>query len=167
MLIFDSSTLILLAKVELLDVFLGGMSLMVAVPPEVEKECCGHKKTLDSMVIQRAIDESRIDVIAVKDKKLISKLELDFSLGAGESAAVVLAITQQAGLLGIDDKSGINAGKFLGIPFTTAVNILIVCREKGLLSRTEALTRLEQLAKYGRYKRLILEDAKARLETEK
>jgi predicted nucleic acid-binding protein len=62
---------------------------------------------------------------------LLSKLELDFSLGAGESAAVVLAITQQAGLLGIDDKSGINACKFLGIPFTTAVNILIGCREKG------------------------------------
>jgi predicted nucleic acid-binding protein len=101
MLIFDSSTLILLAKVELLDVYLGGMSLMAAVPPEVEKECRGYKKTLDSMVIQRAIDGSRIDVIAVKYRKLISKLELDFSLGAGESAAVVLAITQQAGLLGI------------------------------------------------------------------
>ncbi|MGB2636939.1 MAG: hypothetical protein WAM58_23630 [Candidatus Acidiferrum sp.] len=167
MLIFDSSTLILLAKVELLDVFLGGMSLRVAVPPEVEKECCRHKKTLDSMVIQRAIDESRIDVVAVKDRKLISKLELDFSLGAGESAAIVLAVARQASLLGIDDKSGINACKFMGIPFTTAVNILIGCREKGLLSRSEALTRLVRLAKYGRYKGLILEDAKARLEMEK
>jgi hypothetical protein len=63
MLIFDSSP-ILLAKVELLDVFLGGMSLMVAVPPKVKKECRGYKKTLDSMVIRRAIDGSRIDVIA-------------------------------------------------------------------------------------------------------
>lgn len=83
MLIFDSSTLILLAKVELLDVYLGGMSLMAAVPPEVEKECRGYKKTLDSMVIQRAIDGSRIDVIAVKDRKLISKLELDSAWGPG------------------------------------------------------------------------------------
>ena len=167
MLIFDSSTLILLAKIELLDLFLGGTSMKVAIPWEVEAECCSAKKTLDSFVIQRAIEESRISVIHVKDRKVIAKLELDFSLGRGEAEAVALAVAQKARLIGIDDKNGINACKFLGIPFVTAINVLLVSRERELLSRQEALARVEQLARYGRYKKAILDDARARLEAEK
>jgi hypothetical protein len=57
----------------------------------LEKECCGVKKTLDGLMIQKALDESRIRVIAVKDKEARSK------------------IAEQARVLGIDDKNGVNA----------------------------------------------------------
>jgi predicted nucleic acid-binding protein len=167
MLIFDASTLILLAKVELLDLFLGCVSLKAAVPQEVVKECCGNKKTLDSMLIQRAIGESRITVTEVKDAKLVRKLELDFSLGRGEPEVIALAVTQKTTLVAIDDKNGINACKFLSIPFATAVNILVGCRERELLSRERAFASFELLAKYGRYKKPILEDVKEKLEAQK
>jgi predicted nucleic acid-binding protein len=167
MLIFDSSTLILLAKSELLDAFLGSISLKAAIPEEVARECCKAKKTIDSMLIQRAIDEARIEVTPVKNRKLITRLVIDFSLGQGEAEAIGLAITVKAKLLAIDDKNGINASRFLGVPFITAVNVLVGCREREVLSRAEAFSRLESLARYGRYKKAILDDVRARLELQK
>ncbi len=41
--------------------------------------------------------------------------------------AIVLALSKQ-GLLGIDDRKGINACKLLRIPFTTAMAILVRMR---------------------------------------
>jgi hypothetical protein len=50
------------------------------------------------------------------------------------------------------------------VAFTTAIALLLRSREKELLSRDEALLRLEQLAGHGRYKEVIIEDARHRLE---
>lgn len=164
MIVFDASTLILLAKAELLDAFLAGVKLAVAIPAEVEKECCGSKKTLDALMIQKALDESKIEAIAVKNSKIVAKLRADFSLGKGEAEAIALTLNEKAQLLVIDDKNGINACKLLGVAFTTAVGILIRSREKGLLEGSDALAKLELLAKYGRYKDSIIEDARLKLE---
>jgi predicted nucleic acid-binding protein len=131
MIVFDASSLILIAKVELLDLFLANVSMPVAILGEVEKECCGSKKVLDAIIIQRAIDESRIKTLVVKNRRLVAKLQEDFSMGRGEAEAIALALVEKAQLLGIDDKNGIHACKLLGIAFTTAVGILIRSREKG------------------------------------
>ncbi|HLH00501.1 MAG TPA: hypothetical protein VKX49_29625 [Bryobacteraceae bacterium] len=164
MIVFDASTLILIAKVELLDLFLGNAGVPVAIPAEVAKECCGSKKALDAAMIQKALDESRIKTVAVKNRRVVAKLETDFSLGKGEAEALALAVNEKARLVGIDDKNGINACKVLGLAFTTAVGILIRSREKGLLEGPEALERLARLAKHGRYKDSIIEDARRKLE---
>jgi predicted nucleic acid-binding protein len=164
MFIFDASTLILIAKIDLLDLFLNEIGLEVAVPKAIEEECCGDRKTLDALMIQKAVDGSRIKVKTVKSRKLVAKLELDFSMARGESEAIALALQESALLVGIDDKQGINACKLLGIPFTTAVAILLRSSEKGLIERSDALNRLRALARYGRYRSSILEDAKRQLE---
>ena len=164
MIVFDASTLILIAKVELLDLFLASVSLPVAIPAEVEKECCGSKKALDAVIIQKALDELRIKSVVVKNRRLVAKLQADFSLGRGEAEAIALALSEKAKVVGIDDKNGINACKLLGVAFTTAVGILIRSREKGLLEETDALEKLSSLAKHGRYKDSIIEDARRRLE---
>ncbi len=167
MIVFDASTLILIARIELLDPFLGGVSLEVAIPQEVEKECCSVQVTLDALMIRKAIDESRIRVIRVKDKSLIAKLQNDFSLGKGEAEAIALGINEKAQLVATDDKNGINACKLLKLSFTTAAGILIRSLEKNLISRRDALEKLERLSHYGRYKSSIIEDARARLEGSK
>jgi predicted nucleic acid-binding protein len=128
MFIFDASTLILIAKTETLDPFLRDVGLDVAIPLEVEKECCSVKKSLDALMIRKALDESRIRVIAVKNRKLVTKIQEDFGLGRGEAEAVVLALAEKARVV------------------------------------SEALAKLEGLAKYGRYKKSILEDATRQLE---
>ena len=66
--------------------------------------------------------------------------------------------------MAIDDKSGISACKFLGVAFTTAIALLLRSREKGLLSSEDAFLRLKQLARFGRYKDAIMEDARRKLE---
>jgi predicted nucleic acid-binding protein len=164
MFILDASTLILLTRAELLAPFLASAKLQVAIPEEVARECCSAKRTLDSLMIQKALDESRIRVIAVKNRKLVAKLQSDFSLGQGEAEAIALSLKEGARILGIDDKNGINACKLLGISFTTAMGILLRSREKNLLDRSASLAALAALAKFGRYKGSIIEDARRKLE---
>jgi hypothetical protein len=163
MLIFDSSTLILIAKVELLDAFLNDIGMEIAIPQAVEDECCGGKKTLDALFIRKALDESRIKVRSVRNRKLVAKLKEDFSMGRGESEAIALALQEKALLVGIDDKNGMNACKLTGIPFTTAAGILVRSCEKGLIGRGDALVKLSALATFGWYRNDLLEDAKLRL----
>ncbi len=161
---FDSSTLILIAKIELLEIFLDEIEADVAIPEAVERECCGGKMTLDALTIRKVLDQSRIKVISAKNKTITTKLRRDFNLGIGEAEAIALAMQGRALLLGTDDKSGINACKLLGISFTTAADILVRSREKVLIGRSDALVRLAALAKHGRYKSSIIEDVRKRLE---
>src|SRR5229473_6137378 len=104
MFVLDASTLILITKAEVLGPFLAGVKLDVAIPGEVARECCAVKKSLDALMIQKALDESRVKVLAVKNKKLVAKLSMDFSLGKGEAEAIALAVKKKAQLIGIDDK---------------------------------------------------------------
>jgi predicted nucleic acid-binding protein len=164
MIVLDASTLILITKIDLLNSFLSGVVREVAVPAEVARECCAAKKTLDALLIQKALDESKIKVLVVKNKKLVAKLSSDFSLGKGEAEAIALAVKERAELVGIDDKSGINACKLLGIAFTTALGILVRSCEKGLIPRSSAQAKLGALAVWGRYQSSIIEDARLKLE---
>jgi predicted nucleic acid-binding protein len=164
MFVFDSSTLILIAKIEALEIFLDEIAMDVAIPEAVERECCESKMTLDALVIRKVVDESRIKVVSVENKALAAKLRGDFRLGIGEAEAITLATQERTLLLGIDDKSGINACKLLGISFTTAVGILVRNGDKRLISRSSALAKLAELAKHRRYKRSIIEAARMRLE---
>ena len=164
MIVFDASTLILIAKADLLDLFLTNINAPVAIPGEVEKECCSSKKALDGIIIQKVLDESRIEAFTLRNRRLVAKLQTDFSLGRGEAEAIALALDEKAQIVGIDDKNGIDACKVLGIAFTTAVGILIRSRDKGLLEKSDAIAKLALLAKYGRYKHSIVEDATLKLE---
>jgi predicted nucleic acid-binding protein len=167
MFIFDSSTLILIAKIELLEPFLTDIGMEIAIPKAVEDECCRGKKTLDSLIIRKALDESKIKARGVRNRRLVAKLGEDFSMGTGESEAIALALQERALLVGIDDKSGMNACKLTGVSFTTAVGILIRSRQKGLIGRSDALIKLSALAEYGWYKDAILEDARLRMEEQR
>jgi predicted nucleic acid-binding protein len=118
------------------------------------------------LLIRKVLGEGRIRAISVlkKNRKLYEKVRADFALGRGEAEAIALAFSEESRLLAIDDKNGINACKLLGMTFTTAIGILIRMREKGLLEAAETLLRLEALAKHGRYKATIIDDARVRLE---
>ena len=159
-----SSTLILLARVELLETFLAALNEGVVIPKQVQKECCEEKQSVDALLIRRLIQEKKILVQPVKDKRLYGKILADFPLGKGEAEALALAVSQKARLFATDDKRAIEASRLLKITFTTAIGILVRMYEKGVLEKDEALAKLESLRKYGRYKKEIIEDAKSRLE---
>jgi predicted nucleic acid-binding protein len=164
MIVVDASTLILLAKAELLEKFLEQIAQEVVIPKEVERESCRVKKSFDALIIQRAIREKKIAVKAIKDRNLVAQLQRDFALALGEAEAIALAIARRARLVAIDDKSGINACKLLRVAFTTALAILVRMYEKGLIDRETATAKLGALERYGRYKADIVADARSRLE---
>jgi predicted nucleic acid-binding protein len=164
MMVVDASTLILLAKAELLEKFLEQIAQEVVIPKEVERESCRVKKSFDALIIQRAISEKKIAVKAIKDRNLVAQLQRDFALALGEAEAIALAIARRARLVAIDDKSGINACKLLRVAFTTALAILVRMHEKGLIDRETATAKLGALERYGRYKADIVADARSRLE---
>ncbi len=157
MLVFDSSTLILLANCELLDVFLNSAKGVVYIPKAVESECMA-KKSFDALLIEKRINERKIMVIQVTNRALCEKLRGDFGLGAGEAEAIALGIEKKA-LVATDDKNAINACKLLNLRFATAIGFLVRAFEKRLLAKQEALSKLAELSKYGRYSRKIIADA--------
>lgn len=164
MIAFDASTLILITKIGLLDLFLDHSRGSTVIPDEVHRECCGSKRSFDAMTIQKAVDASRIEVHSLKDSRLASKLQDDFTLGRGEAEALALALERRTELVAIDDKHGIGACKLLGLSFTTALAILVRSREKHLLEKKDAIGKLELLARFGRYRGSIIRDAKSKLE---
>ena len=164
MFVFDSSTLILTTKVELLHLFLDDIGMDVVIPRAVEEECCGVTKTLDALVIRKALDDGSIQVNKVRNGKPIAKLSSDFNMGRGEAEAIALALEAKARIVGIDDKCGIDACKLLGIPFTNAIGLLVRSRQKNLIGHDEARVKLMALGRYGRYRKSILDDALRQLE---
>ena len=169
MILFDASTLILLAKAELLETFLAHINQPVVIPKEVARECCGAKRSLDALMIQKAIDNGQIGVLPVRNRKLSAEIRSDFPLGKGEAEVLTLAAEaeEEARVVAIDDRHGINACKLLKLPFVTAISILIAMGENGWVGQREALRKLEALERYGRYKAEIIADARSRLEARK
>ena len=161
MFIFDSSTLILLAKIEILDRFLRDYKGEVIIPKEVEKEST-NDATFEALLIKKKIKEGRIKVRYVQSGK-VRKIINDFNVNSGEAEAIILALTNKNGTLATDDKNAINACKLLGIPFATSIHILIRAKEKNLMATEEAHAKLDKLSKYGRLKKQIIEDARGRL----
>jgi len=73
----------------------------------------------------------------------------------------------KARLIAIADRSGVNACKILKLSFIGVLGILIRMRERGLVSREEALRKLEILKTFGRYRTDIVEHVRQRLEAKK
>ena len=161
MLVFDSSTLILLAKISLLDAFLTDFTGEILIPKEGEKEST-IKETLDGQLIRKRIDEKKITVKNVA-RKNVEKIMNDFAINMGEAEAIALATQEKDAVLATDDRNAINSCKVLRIHFVTAIDLLIRMKEKGILSKEDSSIKLKNLAEYGRYKQDIIKDALKKL----
>ena len=162
MMVADSSTVILLARIELLR------SVAERHPIQVTEEVfaeCTVKKALDSRLIQALKEAGKIAIepLTEEDQVLLKKLRADFKLGRGEASALVLAHRQ--GLpLATDDRLAMKVAKLLDIDFVTALHFLIEAYESSQIGREIALEKLDNLEKIGRYSERILADARRRLE---
>lgn len=164
MIVFDSSTLVLLAKSELLDGFLEDYKGKVLIPREVETESCGRKKSFDALLIRKRIQEKRIGVSKISNVAMCTRLIRDFRICRGEAEALALAVEKKAKLVATDDKNAIKACKLLKIHFTSAVAVLVRMKEKGAVDTEKAKAALTALVKYGRYSNRIIKEAKQKLE---
>ena len=167
MIVSDASPLILLAKTELLEGFLDAFPEPVVIPPAVEFECCENRASFDAKLIASLIKGKRIAVRTVGRRAGFERIRREFNLGVGEAEAIALAQLNKARLIAIEDKNGVNACKILKLSFIGVLGILIRMREMELVSREEALRKLEILKSLGRYRADIIEHVQQRLEAKK
>ncbi len=153
--VFDASTLILLAKIEILPIWLTRVQAVITT--QVKAEATRQSELPDARIIAGLLAHQKIRVHSV-DSTRIKRLEKDFRLDSGEASSVLLAKELHAGL-GPDDSVAIKACKILEIPFVTAIHLLIQAHEERLIGRQETLVKLEKLQRCGRYDSRILEDA--------
>ena len=157
--VFDSSTLILLAKIEILNTI--SEDIQVIIPEMVRSECTG-KDLFDAKLISSLIKNGKIKVASVTKKESVEKLCRDFKIHIGEAEALVLALKRNLPIA-VDDLPSIKACKILNHKFTTAIHFLINVSENGKINEDMAFVKLEKLSLYGRYSKRILEDAAKRL----
>jgi predicted nucleic acid-binding protein len=162
MIIFDASTLILLIKIDLLELFISDYKGSLVVPKKVKAEVCveGSEET---PYLKNLIQEGRIVVLTAKSPRQKRKLMADFNIDEGEAEALLLALQKEAGVIATDDRNAIRAAKLLKIDFVTAIGFLIRAAEKKLIEREEALFKLEKLRIFGRYSLPIIDNAKHKI----
>ena len=157
--VFDASTLILLAKTELLREVTDEAKIII---PEKVKAECSSKESIDALLISTLIKEKKIEVEKAGNPKAVKKIQRDFRIGPGEAEALWLARRLDCPMA-VDDGPTIMACKVIGQRFTTAIHFLLNLASRNRLEFPMAMAKLEKLSSYGRYKREIIEDAMKRL----
>ena len=155
MIVFDASTLILLAKIDILQLVLHKYS---GVIPEFVKEEIIYKNAMDTELIVQQIKDGNLAVDKNPGKDKMKHILKDFPLGRGEVAALIIA-KEKDSVLATDDGLAIKVCKIFGVKFITAIHFLI---EAGL-DKSLAMAKLKLLKKYGRYSADIIKDAEERI----
>lgn len=158
MIVFDSSTLILLAKIDILELFISNFHGKVLIPEKVRLEVFTGSGE-ERLLIGKLMKDERIITLKVRNSRQIKKLMEDFNIDGGEAEALTLAIQEGANIVATDDRNAIRACKLLNIDFITAVAVLIRAVEKALISTDEAIIKLQKLQSVGRYSKEIINDA--------
>lgn len=157
--VFDSSTLILLAKTTLLRDIMEDVN--VIIPEKVKSECL-LKEGIDAKLISVLIKEQKIKVKKSGSAEAITKIQQDFRIEAGEAESLWLARKLNCPLA-VDDGPAIKACKVIGQRFTTAIHFLLNLALQNRLEKEMALVKLEKLSSVGRYSKKIIANATQRL----
>ena len=149
MLISNTSTLILLAKINALNTLLDHIK-KIAIPQIVYKEVINKEDSFEALLIKKEINKKRIMLFDV-NKKNYSTILKQFKLDEGEAAAYALFKKIKGKAILTDDKELIKLCKIENVPFTCAMAVVVRLFEKKILTKEEAIGKLEKLYGYGRY----------------
>lgn len=130
----NSSPLIALAKIGMLDV-LSGVIIPKAVFDEITKPEKEYAKEL--------YEWGKNKVTEVKNRKAVEYLEL--IIDGGEAETIVLAEELNADAVLIDDLKARKIAKFKGLNVIGTIGVLLNAKDKGLISEVKPL--LEALTK--------------------
>ena len=159
MIAVDSSTLILLAKTTILDLFIGNFAGKIFISEGVEEESLA-KESFDAKLIEKRIKEKKITVKKTKNRKAVVQIMKDFNLELGEAETIGLCLENKWVLVGTDDKNAIKACIIMEIIYATALDILVTLNKKNILAKDDAIEKIGKLSKFGWYKGDIILDAK-------
>jgi len=159
MIILDSSSLILLAKVRMLDILIKNTMQKLVIPEQVYVECTTKMESFDAQLIEKRVKEHAILTRQISNIKLYNKILDDFNLGKGEAEAISLCIELKSGII-TDDKKAINTCRVFKIGFTTVAKIVTQFYNKKYITLAEANITIKELQKFGRYSDEIIQKLK-------
>ena len=148
MLVSNSSTLILIAKTNLLPKFLDVVK-NVFITNVVYKEIV-KKDSFENLAIKKEIEKGRIKVELVEEMQYLGILK-QFKMDEGEASTFALCVKKKYKGVLTDDKELIKLCKIENIPFMSAMAIAVILFKKKTLDKNEALEKMEKLQGYGRY----------------
>jgi predicted nucleic acid-binding protein len=143
--ICDSSSLILIAKIESLDMFIDIFEEILipeAVFFEVVTKGKEYKK-LDAFLVEKRIEEGKIKVVKIDN--MIDKVKImnNFNIHEGEAEAIIIYLEKKADLLSTDDNKTIRVCK-------------ILLYNKKRISKEKSLLKINTLEKIGWYKKEVI-----------
>lgn len=162
--IADSCTLILLAKCSILDAF--AEIVPVVIPDAVFREVVNKnliKRFADSKIISDIVLTGKIKVITIKTPSQ----KLPFTMGKGESEALLLASQTSGSILATDDGKAIKACRYFKQPFIISPKIVTELYRLDRIDLTKAKKSIEKMKIVGRYSPDIIAEAILELEVTK
>jgi len=155
MLVSNTSTLVLLAKIDLLEKFLD-IASPITIPSQVKIEYSFDKTSYYFKLLEKMVSDKRIIVKQVNESELKNVLQ-NFRLDKGEAA--VYRLYKKGGYKAIltDDGELIKLCKLDGVPFLCSLAIVIRLYERKIITKEEASEKLEKLNVIGRYSKEIYE----------
>ncbi|MBI4639473.1 MAG: hypothetical protein HY731_02195 [Candidatus Tectomicrobia bacterium] len=149
--ISDATSLILLAKVGLLEFFVSRNRVMAPTVVYGEVMKGKEKGREDSLLIERLRAEKRLQVKSPR-KAARNSIQRLFNLKGGELDVIALAAGTQHTVL-TDDRKCLNSAKALGIEFVTSLDVVVTLYKKGAIPKERALECINRLEEYGWYSR--------------
>ena len=162
MLVSNTSTLVLLAKIDCLEAFIS-ISPSIVIPTQVKEEALFEKDSYYARLIKKFIQLKKILILSA-DKTQINEIMSEFKLDEGEAAAYALFDNRKHKAILTDDGELIKLCKLQKVPFICAMAVVIRLFEIKKLSKKEALNKLEDLHKIGRYSEKLYEYFKSEVE---
>lgn len=166
--ICDSSLLILLSKLEMLDLLIEAFDNVI-IPQAVYSEAVTLGKILkkmDAFLIEKQVKDKKINLKQIKDIAEKENLIKNFNIHDGEAEAIVLYIEEKADLLGTDDYKTLKVCKILEIKYFTTLLFIIRCFSNNKLSKDSTLLKFENLKEIGWYKENNIIDYMNKIEKE-
>ena len=148
MLASNSSTLILISKIDLLSKFLDAIKA-IAITDIVFEEV-SKKDSFENLIIKKEVEKGRIK-IEVAEAKPYFEIIRQFKLDEGEASTFALCMGKKFDGVMTDDKELIKLCKVEGIKFISAMSILVMLFRNGTMDKSEAMEKLDKLQAYGRY----------------
>ena len=165
LLVCDSSFLILISKLEMLDLLVENFE-HVMIPQAVYFESVeqGIKlRKMDAYLVEKRIKDGNINVENINDLQEKENLMKNFNMHEGESESLILYSEKKASLLGTDDYKTIKVCKILKIRYFTTLLFIFRCFSNNLLSKDQAVLKFEKLQEFGWYKEDLILEFKNRL----
>lgn len=148
MLVSNSSTIILIAKITLLPKFLDTIK-NVAITDIIYEEIT-KKDSFENLIIKKEIENGRIKVNPIKERFYLDILK-QFKLDEGEASTFALYDNKKYEGILTDDRELIKLCKINSIPFISAMAMVVMLFTKKIINKDEALEKIEKLQGYGRY----------------